>query len=190
MFISLFFPNLYSSFSVILLRTYSGMTATGIYSSGDKFIGLVDQLSSVLSRTFYPFLARRLDKHKTYVLISFSITLIAGFFLFFGADLLIKIFYTTDFAPAAKVIKIMALGPFFLCVMNTFGPNYLVLIGKDNILMNIIIFCSIGGFILLWIIVPKYSYIGVAITLPLVWGIRGLITWYFANKYRKNLKNQ
>lgn len=189
MFISLFFPNLYTNFSIILLRTYSGMTATGLYSSGYKFIELTDQLSSVLSRTFYPFLARRMDKHKTYVIISFSISIIAGLFLFFGADLLIKIFYTTDFSASAKVIKIMSICPIFLFLMNTFGPNYLVLIGKDYILRNIIIFCSIGGFILSWIIVPKYSYIGVAITFTIVWGIRGFITWYYSNKFRKNLEN-
>jgi PST family polysaccharide transporter len=185
MFISLFLPNLYTNFSVILLKMYSGMTATGIYSSGSKFIDLVDQLSLVLSRTFYPFLARRLDKHGIYVVISFLISIFAGLCLFFGADLLVSIFYTSEFSAAVKVLKIMAISPVFLFLMNTFGPNYLVLIGKENILRNIIAFCSVGGFIISWIIVPKYSYIGVAITLTVVWGVRGLITWYYSFKYKE-----
>lgn len=185
MFISLFLPNLYTNFSVILLRTYSGTAPTGIYSSGFKFVDLVDQLSSVLSRTFYPFLARRMDKHRVYVIISFLISIFAGLCLFFGADLLIRMFYTSEFAASVRVLKIMAICPIFLCLMNTYGPNYLVLIGKENILRNIIIFCSVGGFIISWIIVPKYSYIGVAVTITLVWGVRGLITWYYSFKYKE-----
>jgi O-antigen/teichoic acid export membrane protein len=189
MFVSLFLPNLYSNFSVILLKSYSGAVATGLYSSGWRFIDLVDQLALVLSRTFYPFLARRLDRHKTYVIISFAISLTAGLCLFLGADLLIKIFYTDAFAESAKVIRMMALCPFFLTLMNTYGPNYLVLAGKEHILRNIIIICSIGGFILTWVIVPTYSYMGVALTLMIVWGIRGTITWIYARRYKNLLVN-
>jgi O-antigen/teichoic acid export membrane protein len=187
MFISLFVPNLYTNFSIILLNSYSGLIPTGLYSSGYKFIDLVNQLSNVLSRAFYPFLARHLDKHKTYVIISMTISLFAGLCLFFGADLLTKIFYTTEFEKSAMVIKIMAICPFFLMLMNTYGPNYLVLVGKENILRNIIIFCSLGGFILSWIFVTRFSYIGVAVTITIVWGIRGFITWFYASRYKNHL---
>lgn len=187
MFISLFLPNLYTNFSVILLRSYGGVVATGLYSSGYKFIDLVDQLSMVLSRTFYPYLARRLDKHAMYVKISGAISVLASLFLFFGADLLTKIFYTNEFAESAIVVKIMAICPFFLFLMNTYGPNYLVLVNKENILRNIILFCSLGGFILSWIIVTNYSYKGVAITIAFVWSIRGFLTWFYANKYKSQL---
>lgn len=187
MFTVLFFPNLYSNFSIVLLKSYFGSTVTGLYSSGSKFIDLAEQLSLILSRTFYPFLARRLDKHNTYVLIGLLISVFSGLCLFFGADLLVMIFYTDDFSQSARVIRIMSISPFFLFLMHTYGPNYLVLIGKENVLRNIVIFCSLGGFILTWLIIPKYSFIGVAITLTIVWGLRGLITWFFASKYKKSL---
>ena len=92
MFIVLFLPNLYTNFSTILLRSYGGEIITGIYSSGYRFISLVDSLSLVLSRTFYPFLARRIDKHSLFVKIGFSLSVLASLFLFFGADLLVNIF--------------------------------------------------------------------------------------------------
>ncbi len=187
MFIILFLPNLYSNFSVILLKSYGGAFATGIYSSGYRFIDLVDQLSMVLSRTFYPFLARRLDKHTLYVKFSFAITVLAGVSLFFGADLLVKIFYTSEFAEAATIIRIMAISPFFLFLMSTYGPNYLVLVDKEKILRNIIVFCSLGGFILSWIFVLNFSYIGVAVTLTMVWGVRGIITWFYAWQHKRSL---
>jgi O-antigen/teichoic acid export membrane protein len=184
MFISLFLPNLYTNFSVILMRVYGGVSATGIYSSGSRFIYIFDQLSAVLSRTFYPFLARRIDKHSLYIKISGALSVIMCLTLFLGADLIIRIFYTAEFKSSATVIRIMAIAPFFLFLMNTYGPNYLVLIGKENILRNIILYCSIGGFALSWLIVSRFSYIGVSITIIAVWGVRGVLTWYYANMYK------
>lgn len=189
MFISLFFPNLYTNFSIILLRNYGGAIETGIYSSGYRFVGLLDQITQVLSRTFYPFLARRIDKHGFYVKISSFISLVAGLLLFFGADLFVKMFYTSDFNDAVIIIRIMSICPFFLFLMNTYGTNYLVLVGKENILRNIIMICSIGGFILTWFIVVKYNSVGVAITITIVWGIRGFLTWFYAVRHRKLIRN-
>ncbi len=189
MFLSLFLPNFYTNFSVILLKTYGGAAATGIYSSGSRFITLFEQISLMLSRTFYPFLARRIDKHNLYVKISGTISIAACLFLFFGADLLIKIFLTPEFAEAARVIRVMSLAPFFLFLMNTYGTNYLVLIGQEKVLKNIILWCSIGGFILSWLIVTRYSYLGISITIIAVWGIRGIVTWFYANRFKNRLKN-
>ncbi|MCC8096378.1 MAG: hypothetical protein LIP05_14165 [Tannerellaceae bacterium] len=185
MFLTLFLPNLYTNFSVILLKIYGGTTATGIFSSGNRFIILFDQLSLVLSRTFYPFLARRIDKHDLYVKIGAGISILSCIFLFFSADLLIKIFFTEEFQESVKVIRIMAITPFLLFLMNTFGTNYLVLIGKEKVLKNIILICSILGFILSCIIVTHYSYIGISITLVSIWGIRGVLTFYYAKKFQK-----
>ena len=182
MFVTLFVPNLYTNFSIILIKYYGGVIPAGLYSAGFKFIDLVDQLYGVLSRTFYPFLARRLDKHKLYVRISGTLSILAGLFLFFGANLLVKIFYTNEFTESVRVIKIMSVCPFFIFLMNTYGPNYLVLIGKEHVLRNIVIFCSVGGFILSWLIIPRYSFTGVAITITIVWGIRGFLTAFYALK--------
>jgi len=189
MFIVLFLPNLYTNFSTILLRSYGGEIITGIYSSGYRFISLVDSLSLVLSRTFYPFLARRIDKHSLFVKIGFSLSVLASLFLFFGADLLVNIFYTKEFTDSATVIKIMAISPFFLFLMNTYGANYLVLVGAESIFRNIVIFCSLGGFILSWIIVPKYGFMGAAITITIVWGIRGFLTWLYVRRYNNRMTN-
>jgi PST family polysaccharide transporter len=188
MFLSTFIPNLYTNFSVILLRIYGNDVATGIYSSGKRFIDICDQLTQILSRTFFPFLARRIDKHDFYVKLTGTLSIIMGVVLFLGADLIVKIFYTQEFSEAATVIRIMAISPFFLFLMNTYGTNYLVLIGKENVLKNIVLWCSIAGFILAWLIVIKYGYIGISLTLVIVWGIRGIITWFFANKYKKSRK--
>jgi O-antigen/teichoic acid export membrane protein len=184
MFISLFLPNLYTNFSVTLLGIYGGNFSTGIYSSGKKFIDMAEQVLGVLSRTFFPFLSRRIDQHDTYVKISASISIFFGVVLFLGAELLVKIFYTDDFTESIIVIRIMSVTPFFLFLMNTYGTNYLVIMKKEKILRNIILYCSIGGFVLAWFAIINFSYVGVAITITTVWGIRGIITWFYAMKIK------
>jgi PST family polysaccharide transporter len=185
MFISLFLPNLYTNFSVTLLGFYGGSFVTGIFSSGKKFIDLAEQVLGVLSRTFFPFLSRRIDKHDVYVKISASISIFFGIVLFLGAELLVKIFYTNEFTESVNVIRIMSIAPFFLFLMNTYGTNYLVIMKKERILRNIILYCSLGGFVLAWIAITNFSYIGVAITITTVWGVRGVLTWYYAMKIKR-----
>lgn len=187
MFISLIMPNLYTNFSTMLLTGYCGEGATGIYSGATRFQSLIDQFTQILSRTFFPFLARHKEKHHVYVLISGAISLVACAMMFFGADLFVRIFLTPEFAAAADVIKIFAITPFFLFLMNTYGTNYLVIAGKENILRNIIVSVSVVGFVLTWILTPKYSYLGMAATITIVWGVRGVATWWCARRVKAKL---
>lgn len=186
MFISLILPNLYTNFSVIILKTYCGDLATGIYNGGQKFQGIVEQLTQILSRAFFPFLARHKEKHHIYVMISGVIALAASIFMFFAAPWFVNIFLTEEFSDAIIVMRIFSITPIFLFLMNTYGTNYLVIVGKENILRNIVIIVSIIGFVLTWLLTPEYSYIGVASTITVVWGIRGLWTFIEAKKIQRS----
>ncbi len=186
MFLSLIFPNLYTNFSVILLKTSVGEAATGIYDAGMRFITLVDQLFQVLSRVFYPFLARKMDQHSVYVLISGSLSFMASLVLYICAPLFISWFYTDAFSDAVLVIRILAIAPISLFLMNTYGVNYLVLKGKEQWYKNIIIVYSVVGFFVTWIMTPRFGYIGVAITVSGIWLLRGLTTFLFAQKIIRN----
>ena len=63
-FINNIMPNFYNSFSVLLLGFFGGSTANGLFDGGNKFPTILYQFQAVLSRAFYPFLARRLDKQR------------------------------------------------------------------------------------------------------------------------------
>lgn len=187
MFISLIFPNFYSNFTTILLKSYCGDAATGIYDAGKRLLGIMEQLSQILSRVFFPYLARHGNRHNLYVVISGTVSIVCSLMIFFGARLFLNIFYTPEFEPAIVVTKIFALGPIGLFLMNTYGVNYLVLIKKENILRNIIIWCSLFGFVLSWIITRQFGYIGAAITLVTVWLVRGFVTYLMARKEKHKL---
>lgn len=184
MFISLLLPNLYTNFTIIILKSYCGDFATGVYNGGQRFQAIVDNLTGILSRTFFPFLARHKEKHHVYVLISGSIAVAASIFMFWGAQWFVNIFLSSEFEDAVLVMRIFAITPVFLFLMNTYGTNYLVIIGKENILRNIILIVSVLGFGLTWWLTPKYSYIGAALTVTIVWGIRGALTYIYARRYQ------
>lgn len=188
MFVSLICPNLYTNFSTILLRTTCGEVATGLYDAGYKFISIIDQLFQVLSRTFYPFLARKIDKHQLYTYISGSFSVLASIGLYVCANTLVKIFYTPEFTDAVWVIKILSIAPFSLFLMNTYGVNYLVLVGKDRLYRNIIIVYSVIGFVLTLFVTPKWSYVGMAFTITTIWLLRGVTTFIFAVKHKREIK--
>lgn len=188
MFISLILPNLYTNFSIILLRTTCGEIATGLYDAGYKFISIFDQLIQVLSRTFYPFLARRIDKHKLYTYIAGVFSLLASVALIAFAGVLVRIFYTPEFENAIWVIRILSIAPFSLFLMNTYGVNYLVLVGKERLYRNIIVVYSVLGFILTLIVTPLWSYIGMALTITVIWLLRGVTTFLFAQRHKRLAK--
>lgn len=186
MFLSLLFPNLYTNFSTILLRSTCGEVATGLFDAGRRFDSLINQFFQVLSRTFFPFLSRRPDSHRTYVIISGSLSIIACICLYFGANTIIKVFFTQEFEPAIIVLKILSISPFAQFLMDTYGTNYLILKGKENIYRNITIIFSVFGFITSILITPRYSYIGMAITVASARLVGGVLTYIFAKRIQSN----
>lgn len=188
MFTTLIFPNLYTNLSTILVESYWGKAATGVFSAGYKIIGITSSFADVVSRVFYPYLARRLDKHNIYVKLTFIMNLVISLFLFFSADLIIKLLYGPGFEEAKLIVKIMSITPLFLFLMNTYGTNYLVLVNKERILRKIVVYVSIVGSLLAFILIYKYSYLGAAIAISTVWFIRGGLTYFYAQKHKRNEK--
>lgn len=189
MFLTIFFPNIYSNISAILLQIYGGNYANGIFDAGKKFIAISQKITNILSRTFYPFLARRMDKHSFYRKLSFTISFIITIILFLGANLIINIFYGESFSESVIVLRILSLSIIFMFLTNTFGTNYLVLVNKEKLYRKIIVYCSIIGFFISFYFIYKYSFIGAAITYLAVRALIGITTWFFARKYKNEILN-
>lgn len=184
MFICIFTPNLYSNITAIFLSSFYGNVATGIFDAGNKFPNVSQMLSNLISRVFYPFLSRKIDKHKYYNYCLFSVCLLMSISMFFGAELLIKIFYTSEFNDSVRVIKLMSITPILLYLSDSYGTNYLVLIGKEKTLRNIIVYCSLCGFIISYFLISNYSYVGACLTLIIVRGSMGILTYIYAKKFK------
>lgn len=173
-FITNIMPNFYYGFSTLFVGVLWGATSNGVLDAGRKFVGISEQFLNVISRVFYPYLARNDNKHGVYVKINLVITLFAFLSLFTCAPLIIEAFFTPEFHSAVPVLQISSLSLIFLSLRNIYGVNYLLLRGHEKISRNIIIYTSIFGFLITFPFVYFFDYIGAAIVAVVIHAIQGI----------------
>lgn len=184
-FINNLIPNLYNAFSIVLLGFIGGNVANGLYDAGVKFTNIVQQFLLILSRTFFPFLSRRIDKHSIYARLNISSSILLAVVLWLLAPVLVKIFYTNEFFYAIKVIRISSISLIFLAMGNVYGVNYLLLIDKEKQLRNITLVASLIGFVLSFPLIYKYQVIGAALVVTITRGILGIAQWVYVLYLRR-----
>jgi PST family polysaccharide transporter len=187
-FINNIMPNLYNSFSVMLLGFYGGQVSNGLLDAGSKFVNISQQFMTVISRTFFPFLSRRTDKHNSFAILNMLVAVIFSCFLFILAPIVIKLFFTEEFIPAITVLRIMSISILFLSLSSVYGTNYMIIQGFEKQLRNITFFSSLIGLIISFPLIYFFDYIGAAITIVVTRGILGLSITYKAK--RINSPNQ
>ena len=175
-------PNLYTNISVIILGFYNGNVATGIIDGANKLYTVCAQFLTVLSRVFFPFLSRRIEKHAIFVKIKLSITIAFVIILEFGADILIKTFLNQSFESSILPLRIFGISLFFHALTNIYGTNYLIIIGEAKLLRKITMVVSLLGFAFAFPLIYFYSYIGAACTMTLARITLGLSVYYVAKK--------
>lgn len=186
-FINTLMPNLYNSLSIVILGFFGGATANGQFDSGTRFIRIAQEFLTVISRTFYPFLSRRIDKHNLYTKINIYISLFISFVLFVTAPLLIRLFFTEEFYDSIIVLQIMSISIIFISLSNIYGTNYMIIQGFEKQLRNITFMCSVFGLIISIPLINCYSYIGAALTITITRGVLGLSIMFKARQLKKQL---
>ncbi len=185
-FINNLMPNLYNSFSVMLLGFWGGAKANGFYDGGNKFPTIFYQFQSVLSRAFFPFLSRRPDKHSFYAKINLGIAVSGTILLIITAPYVIKIMLGSEFENSIIVMQILSLSIIFLAMSFTYGTNYLIINHHERPLRNLTFISSIIGMCVSIPLVYYFSYIGAAITVLICRGSLGIGSYILAQKYKIN----
>ena len=175
-------PNLYNSFSTMLLGFVGGPLSNGLYDAGCKFVNIAQQFMQVLSRTFFPFLSRKIEKHHIYVMINVFLAAVGSVMLYLFSPLLIRIFFTIEFAPAIKIMRIMSISLFFLMLSDVYGTNYMIIKGKEGKLRNITLVCSLIGFFISYPLIHFFDYVGTALTVTVTRGLLGIGSMLYAKR--------
>lgn len=183
-FINNLMPNLYNSFSVMLLGFFGGSTANGIYDGGNRFPVIFYQFQSVLSRAFFPFLSRRPDKHSFYAKLNIASALIGAVFLILLSPLFIKIMLGDEFEKSIVVMQILSFSVVFLAMGYTYGTNFLIINHKEKPLRNLTFISSIVGMCVSVPLVYYFSYIGAAVTVLLCRGLLGVGSYVLAKRIK------
>lgn len=179
-FINNFMPNLYNSMSSVLLGVFSGNVANGLLSAGSQLYSISNQFINVLSRTFFPFLARRIEKHKIYTRISLGISICLAVVMFLCSPIFIRVFYTPEFDDSVILSRIISLSLVFVAVSNIYGTNYLILQGYERQLKNITVSCSVLGMLISVPLIRYFGALGAAMTIAGVRGFLALVTFVYA----------
>lgn len=177
-------PNLYNSFSVMMLGFFGGATANGVYDGGSKFPTIFYNFQSVLSRAFYPFLSRRPDKHSFYAKLNLCTALFGAIILIIISPWIIRIMLGEEFEKSVIVMQILSLSVIFLAMSYTYGTNYLIIHHKEKTLRNLTFVSSIIGMCISIPLVYYFTYIGAAITVCLCRGMLGIGSFVLAKKYK------
>lgn len=183
-FINNLMPNLYNSFSVMLLGFFGGSTANGIYDGGNRFPVIFYQFQSVLSRAFYPFLSRRPDKHSFYAKLNIVSALVGAVFLILLSPLVIKIMLGDELEKSIVVMQILSFSVVFLAMGYTYGTNFLIINHKEKPLRNLTFISSIVGMCVSVPLVYYFSYIGAAVTVLLCRGLLGVGSYVLAKRIK------
>ena len=178
-------PSLYNSFSTIVLSLVCGPVSTGKLDAGSKLVGIADEFMHIISTVFFPFLARRMDKHSFFERLCLSLATIISVVLFVFAPLAIKIFFTPEFNDSILVMRIMSLSVLFLVMNRTYGSNYLILKGKDRLVRNITLSVSLIGFVSAYPLIRFLGFWGAAINVTMTRGLLGVIMMIYAKKDKR-----
>ena len=147
-FINNLMPNLYNSFSVVLLGLFGNPTMNGLYDAGKKLPITSYQFTGVIARTFFPYLSRNSSKHSLFAKLYLGISFFVALMLFVLSKPLLLLFYTKEFVAAVPIMRLMSVSLVFLAMSSVYGTNYLLVKNKDKILRNITIIASLVGFAL------------------------------------------
>ncbi|AVI51799.1 hypothetical protein C5O00_11725 [Pukyongia salina] len=183
-FISLFAPTLYNSTTTFILGYTSSNYIIGIYASATKLIDALNSIALLLSNTFLPYLSRNIKKHFVFsrMMIVIGLLLTAGSLLF--SEYIISFLYGADKLEIAYYFKLLTPMVFFIFVRFTFGPNYLMLIGKDSLYKNIVLYSCLFFFFMALILVPIYELYGAIAIMLGTTLLMAILTYWFYWKFR------
>lgn len=187
LFVNQLVPNLYNSLSVLLLGFFHGSVANGIFEAGNKFNTIASQFLVIVSRTFFPFLSRKIEKHYVIVRINITAAVFMAVILFIFAPLIIHLFFTADFETAIPVLRIMSVSLIFMAMSNVYITNWLIVKGYERQARKITVIASLIGFAIAIPLVYYFTYIGAALTILISRGIMGMGGYLSFVKLRNKL---
>lgn len=184
-FINNLMPNLYNSYSVIILGFMSGSIANGMLDAGSKIVNIAMQFFNTISRTFFPYFSRKIEKHGLFARYNIMLAVVISFLVFYGSPFIIRNFFTPEFNDAVIISQIMCLSIVSITLSNVYGNNYLIVTNNENILRNITIVCSLCGFIMALPLIYFFGYIGAAINITLTRALLGFSLMYRVKQMQK-----
>lgn len=183
-FLSQFAPNLYNNTATFVLGITVSNSVLGFYASSTKIIDAFNSIGILLSNTFLPSLSLDIKNHKFFK----KLMLLTGgglfLFSFLFSDLIVSIFIKEDAGIVSRYFKFLTPMIFFIFLRFTYGINYLMLIGKENLYKNIVLLICLLFFGLTFVLIPSLNVYGSIIIMLGASGTMALVTYIYYLKYK------
>lgn len=171
--------------SILLLGLWHPARANGLFDAGYKPLSVVQRFSSILSRAFYPLLARRIEQHRLFAIISLSLATLFSVICFVSAPMIIELLFAPEFAEASTVLRIIAPSIIFSTLINVYGVNYLVQVGEERLLRNTTLLAVGVSLLIAFPLIYNCSWIGTAIAYLITKAILGISITYQTLRLKK-----
>lgn len=187
LFTSQFFIMLYTTSNTFVLGLISGNIAVGYFTGADKIRNVFQNIGGIGGQTLFPHISKLYKVSKTkanqllrkYIIYFGSLLLLACLSLFLFSNEIIYLILGSQYYESIAVLKIIAFLPLIIFLSNVFGIQFMLGQGYDKAFRKIIIFGSVINFILLLLLVPKYSAVGTALSMLITESIITFLTISF-----------
>jgi len=189
-FLSMVSPTIYHNTSIFLVGAYGLPSFSGILEIGTKVLGAFKLVITIMTNVLFPYLNRNKSAihNIRYVFIGFGILL--SLIMFFFSDFIIELWLGDNSAEVISVVKYLSPCPFLSSIISAFGINGLMIYKKDKLYSQLIFIGSVSGLLVGLILIPKYYYIGGAITIVTALTIIALLVSIYTIKIMKEQKKQ
>ncbi|MEE2729373.1 MAG: oligosaccharide flippase family protein [Pseudomonadota bacterium] len=183
-FLAQFAPNLYKNASIFILGIFTHEALVGAYSAALKLVEVAVSGAQILSAAAMPILSRNMSNHRLFSLVMCGAGLGLSILLFAGADVITSLLLQTTSEELTLSLKVLACSIFFVYCHTTFGINFLMLMGKQQVVKNFTLVISILGLGLLLILVPLYSYLAALLVVTLNRAAMATFSYGYYRRYR------
>ncbi len=183
---------------VLVLGYFSGKEAAAYYKIAKSFVKLMTRITDPFYEAIYPELVRistlnalkdfkSLLKYSTKNLMKFTIPISIVTLIF--SDQIINLIFGKEYLPASNALRIVTLAVLISQLTFWTGPA-LLSSGKAG-LRNLIAIASIAIYVgLLFLLIPKYSYIGAAWAFLAGNVVRSQVSFWVMRNFLRNEKKK
>ena len=159
-FVTQFSPTLYSNSMTFILGIFHGNAIVGIYSAAVRVIEIINAVAFLLVNAALPLLSRNIALHKWLKNIMIIAGLVLFALVFFGSVWFVPLLFLVESAQVLTFIQLAAFMIPFVFIRMAYGPAYLMLVGAEKSYQRIVLFTSLSGFIIAWLVIPQWQVTG------------------------------
>jgi len=183
LFVNQFAPNLYNNTTDFLIGLVLGNYSAGVFGAVRRVTDLLSVFNSVVISVFYPYLNRNFKKFSVFSKLYLTFYLVFSICFVFSLNPMFDFLGIQD-NNALTVGVLLIIGLYFRGVNNVYATNYLVIVGKDFLVMTITTICSLLGMVLGVMLVVNFGMLGGSINIAVIQFLLGFLAFYYYLKHK------